>query len=553
MARTLPTLLHLSRRELRLGSGLVMFSYIVMHFSGHAAGLWSLAAAERVLALCVRLWHGLPGSVLLYGAVGVHLALALWAVYERRTLRMPPAQLLRIAMGFAIPVLLIGHVTATRVAAEVHGLAPTYTRIVWALWVSDGEGRQLAMQVPGWVHGCLGLQFAFGRRPLWQRLQPALLGAALLLPVVAGLGFLAMGRELAALATAGGWQGAAVAATPAQMAALGRLRDSVLAGYFVIVGAAFAARALRAWIERQRRTLVSIGFPQRVVQVPRGWTVLEASRAFGIAHLSMCGGQARCSTCRVRVVAGAAQLPEARPHERHTLQRIQAPDDVRLACQLRPTAAVQVEPLLDPHTAQVCDNEVGAGVAEREVALLFVKLVAWRSTTNQLRSPHDVVFALNRWLAVVGDAVTAAGGRHGRYDNEGAGATFEGSDRHAPVRQALEAARAVAAALDQLNAVHQGEVGLVADFVIAVHAGPAVLGPVGYGRDRTQQPVGETVRAARALRDAAAAQGLRFAVSRAAAERAGWATEALAWQGGEEGVPQGVLLESLPAGQGSVP
>ena len=38
----------------------------------------------------------------------------LLAVYERRTLRMPPTHAVRIAMGFAMPVMLIGHVVATR-------------------------------------------------------------------------------------------------------------------------------------------------------------------------------------------------------------------------------------------------------------------------------------------------------------------------------------------------------------------------------------------------------------------------------------------------------
>ena len=65
--------------------------------------------------------------------------------------------------------------------------------------VGDGrQGRQLALLVPGWLHGCLGIHLAFAQRPLYRRLRWALLAAAVLLPVLGGLGFLAMGNELAA-------------------------------------------------------------------------------------------------------------------------------------------------------------------------------------------------------------------------------------------------------------------------------------------------------------------------------------------------------------------
>src|SRR2546425_4382266 len=43
----------------------------------------------------------------------------------------------------------------------------------------------------------------------------------------------------------------------------------------------------------------------------------EASRLAGILHASVCGGRGRCSTCRVRVVRGLADLPLARSEE-HT-------------------------------------------------------------------------------------------------------------------------------------------------------------------------------------------------------------------------------------------
>jgi adenylate cyclase len=95
-------------RDLRFASGLVLFAYITAHLSNHAMGLVSLDAAETGLRLSTAMWHSLPGTILLYSAVALHFFLALRSIYERRTFRLPPLELLRIALGFWMPVLLLG-------------------------------------------------------------------------------------------------------------------------------------------------------------------------------------------------------------------------------------------------------------------------------------------------------------------------------------------------------------------------------------------------------------------------------------------------------------
>ena len=108
----------LLRRNLRMASGLVLFVYIGAHLFNHALGLISLHAAETGMELAVEVWYSPVGTLLLYGAAATHFFMALWAVYERRTFRLPPAELLRIALGFTLPILLIGHAASTRLAYE---------------------------------------------------------------------------------------------------------------------------------------------------------------------------------------------------------------------------------------------------------------------------------------------------------------------------------------------------------------------------------------------------------------------------------------------------
>lgn len=330
----------------------MLFAYLTAHLINHTLGLVSVDVAEAGLRVAVAFWHSFPGTALLYSAAAVHLALAMVAVYERRTLRMPAAEAVRIAFGFGIPLLLIGHLTSTRFAFELYGLHSDYARIVWALWTSDGEGRQLALLAPGWVHGCLGVNFAFGRRALYRQVRPLLFGVALLLPVLAALGFLTMGRELAALGADRAWLDARVQLVNAdQQSRLASIREGLLAAYFCAIGLVLAARWLRSLLERSGEALITISYPRRAVQVPRGWTVLEVSRHFGIPHRATCGGRARCSTCRVRVVDGASHCPRPGPDERRTLERVRASPDVRLACQLRPDADIAVVPLFNAQSA----------------------------------------------------------------------------------------------------------------------------------------------------------------------------------------------------------
>ena len=142
-----------TRRDLRLASGIVLFTYVTLHLTCHALGLVSLDVAESALRVTVLLWHSAPGTVLLYGAAATHISLALLAVYDRRTLRMPPLQALRIVLGVTMPLALIGHFIATRYAFERFELPAEYSRVVSGIWANGTSGLALGLLAPGWIHG----------------------------------------------------------------------------------------------------------------------------------------------------------------------------------------------------------------------------------------------------------------------------------------------------------------------------------------------------------------------------------------------------------------
>jgi len=472
MVIALPT-----RRDLRLGSGLILFVYVASHLANHALGLFSLATAEHGLNFAVRVWHSIPGTLLLYGAAATHVALALNALYRRRTLRMPPLEVLRIALGLGIPILLIGHAVSTRLAWEAYKMSPEYSRVVWALWSSDNEGRQLALLVPGWLHGCLGVNFAFSRRAWYQRARPVLFAVALLLPVLGGLGFLAMGKELSADVANRAFLDSNAAVDAATRVTLLRIRDTLLALWFALIGAIFIAREIRAAIERHRNAVVTITYPQRAARVPAGWTVLEASRSHHIPHMSMCGGQARCSTCRVQVTAGDDYCPPPEAPEQATLARVAAAPGVRLACQLRPTGDISVVPLLAAAGSALASDR-SSSVQERELAVVDVE---WCNRARFARGhlPQDVVYLSGLFGETVGGAVQATGGTVSAMSVDNVMAVFGLRDNLADAcRQAIEAAISIDRALADLRQRYAAEFGVPAEFAVVVHAGHGAVASV---------------------------------------------------------------------------
>lgn len=495
-----------------MASGLILFLYIGAHLINHALGLVSLGAAEAGMSIAVEVWYSVPGTILLYGAFVIHFMMALFAVYERRTFRLPPLELLRIALGFTMPILLIGHAASTRLAYELFGLSSDYTRVVANIWASGSQGWQLGLMAPGWLHGCLGLHFAFNRRWWYRQTRFVLFSAALLLPVLSALGFIAMGRELATSPEA-----AAAALeflnpnNAAQRLAIAQWKDSVLNWYFSIIGAAFIAREIRNLLERRGKRLVSIGYPGRIVRVPRGWSVLEASRSFHLPHAAMCGGRARCSTCRVRVTAGDQNLPVPANDEQATLERIGATPDVRLACQLRPEGDISVVPLVQ--TARpIYRAATPQRGGERELVVLFCDFRN-RADLAHDHLPQDVLYVLTLLIEGVGNAVRASGGALGTVGLDSICALFGHEGGTNPAQGALRAAGAIEGVIADLN----NRLGRQGDskirIAVSIHAGHAAVAEVGPSDAPTLMAMGEAVDVANELRKAAAKAGKTFAIS----------------------------------------
>ncbi|MDR0225557.1 MAG: adenylate/guanylate cyclase domain-containing protein [Burkholderiaceae bacterium] len=499
-------------RSLHWSSGLVLWLYAALHLGNHALGLVSLQVAESARAVIHGLWRSAPGTVLLYGALALHMAMALHALWQRRSLRMPPLEGLRLALGLCLPLLLALHVPATRLAQELWSVEPSYDRIVRSFWNPSSMAAQLLLLCAAWAHGCMGLHLALRARPAWRRWQPLLLTGAVLLPVLAALGILSMVREIQAADLP-----APPVPSPEAAQWLRGLTADLREGWLALLAIPLVGRGLWRMLRARGGARVQLHYPGRTVQVPRGLSVLEASREHGIAHLSLCGGKARCSTCRVRVSGPPAHLPRSRRAERLTLERVGAPDDVRLACQLRPTGDIQVVPLFSAAASQ---RPARRG-EEREVAILFVDLRRWSGLAER-QWPVDLSWVLDQYFELVGQAVRDSGGLANQFIGDSVMAIFGlDQDLDTACRQAVHASALIDRRMQDWSSGFEAQFGQPLDFGMGLHAGRAAVGRVGFEQTTSFTAVGEVVNTASRLQEHTKRAEARLVLSQEVARRAG--------------------------------
>lgn len=511
-----------ARKKAHLVSGAVLGTFILCHFSNHSLGLISIDAMEAGRRTFNLLWHSVPGTILLYGALLLHFLMALDSLYRRQTLRMPAREAFKIVFGLSLPFVLMAHVVATRVEPIFSGIETTYPEILRTLWSSSiNTTRQTAALLLAWGHGCLGAWFWMRGRAWFPRYEILLYTIALLVPIFALLGFVNGARSLERVYAEHGGYGdtAYVSQKPRVDAALmENIRLALYGSFGGLIAGTFALRAL------PKRGRIRVRYPDgRVAAVSLGFSVLEASRAAGIPHVSICGGRGRCSTCRVRVIQGLEGQPEPEAAERATLIRIGAPDNVRLACQFRPVHSVTVVPILDTDSLGIKKQLVqqdGEG-RERRIAVLFCDLRDFTRIAEH-KLPYDTVFLLNRYFEMVGEAVESSGGVIDKFIGDGALAIFGlKTPFQEACLQSLAAAVRLSRGIQTLNQTFNGELEQPLRLAIGLHAGPAIVGEMGYGRATALTAVGDTINTASRLEGLAKEHDAELAVSVELVRRAG--------------------------------
>ncbi|MCA6119110.1 adenylate/guanylate cyclase domain-containing protein [Bradyrhizobium sp. WSM 1738] len=524
----------ISLRQVRLVSGVILFAYLVSHFLNHALGNISLEALASGVYFHTAFWQFLPVTILFYAACLVHTALGIWALYERRQFRWKAIEPLQLALGLSIPMLIIAHVIGVRLGQTLYGHEKLYPQILFLYWIWQPWRiwMMLAVMTIAWVHGCIGLYLWLRMRAFFKRAAPFLLAAAVLIPTLAMLGFYQSGRMVIDL-DSDEWraetQTVRQIGTREEAQTLERITNYFLFGYFGLIGIALLARGARA-INERRRGMINLSYGNgRTVRVPRGLSVLEASLRNNVPHASVCGGRARCSTCRIRIIGDCSDLPKPSQREAFVLGRVGTSDpSIRLACQLRPPTDLSFFQLFLPHTsADGHDSHPTRVGQERYLVSLFVDM---RGSTQlaEKRLPFDTVFIVNRFLGAVSQAVLESGGMPNQFVGDGMLALFGlSTSRREACRQAMRAAARIAFNVDALNKFLEHDLREPIRFGIGINGGEVIVGDIGYRDHMVFTALGDPVNVAARLQDMTKSLACELVVSDEVRATAGIAEDAL--------------------------
>jgi adenylate cyclase len=508
-------------QRLRLVTGLVLFAFLLTHLGNHALGLISLEAMQQARAWRIAMTRSELGEFVLVVSALIHLSLGVHKFLERRTLRISYLELVQLAFGLLIPLLLMRHILGTHGVNDFFGVDDDYRYALWVMWPAQGIWQAVLITL-AWTHGCIGIFQWLRLKPWFVKVRTPLIAFAVLLPVLSYVGFVMAARVLQAETEFN------YPLTDEQYAYITYAMDMALYGYLAFLGLLVAARIGRAIYERfqPRVEIAYAGGPR--VRVPVGFTILEVSRMHGIPHASICGGRSRCSTCRVRVLSGGDHLPEPNPSERRVLERIGAAGNVRLACQTRPTGDLEIATLLPVRRTEFLDaalfDKYYWGV-EEEVTILFCDLRGFTAISEN-RLPFDIVFMLNQYLSRMSEAIEDAGGYVDKFIGDGIMAIF-GIGR--PVREgacdALAAVKAMGGVLEGLNMSLRADLPKPLDVALGLNTGPVILGRIGSAdREHAARHItalGDTVNTASRIESACREFGVQLLISARTLEAAG--------------------------------
>ena len=255
-------------------------------------------------------------------------------------------------------------------------------------------------------------------------------------------------------------------------------------------------------------------------------SLLQISLAHEIAHIHACGGNARCSTCRVMVLDHAENVLPRNQAEQDLARKRGFEPNIRLACQMRLCGDVTLRRLvLDDADADLILAQTGVTTGrEAKVAVLFTDLRNFTPLTEKTL-PYDVVHVLNRYFMTCGEAVVNHGGHIDKYIGDAVMALFGIHGEPAEVA----CGKAVRAALEMIDGMARMNDWMVRSFGhetgvrmgIGIHYGDVILGEFGHPQKVQFTAIGDVVNIASRLESTTKYAGVEMIISEEVMEHVG--------------------------------
>ncbi|MBW1868686.1 MAG: adenylate/guanylate cyclase domain-containing protein [Deltaproteobacteria bacterium] len=227
-------------------------------------------------------------------------------------------------------------------------------------------------------------------------------------------------------------------------------------------------------------------------------TILEAMLKAKINHTHVCGGNARCSTCRVYIMDGLSNCQPRNKKEKQLADKLGFPQNIRLACQTKISGNISIR--------------------RKDLAILFTDIENYTEFAEALPA-YDVVHVLNRYYQTMNEIIIQHKGVISDVAGDGILALFGAiGDSKNPVLDAINAVRAMNAALTQFN----GYLNQMYDWSFGIRAGinfgKVIVGNFDTGMMSKISAIGDAVNLASRIETANKDFGTKLLISQRANE-----------------------------------
>jgi len=226
---------------------------------------------------------------------------------------------------------------------------------------------------------------------------------------------------------------------------------------------------------------------EKTFEITADQSILQASVAAGIPHFHVCGGRAKCSTCRVIVHQGSENLSRRTKAEMKLKKRMNFDANIRLACQAKVLRGkVKVQRIIKDETdlnIYIYSDDSNAMQSigdERELALFFLDI---RNFTPFIEKhlPFDVIHIIRRLMMLFSNVINKNNGKLIEYAGDGLYAAF-GFEKEIDeaVKSAVNAGKEIFNELKKLNENYISKY-FEEDIKIGIglHAGKVIIGDKG--------------------------------------------------------------------------
>lgn len=251
-------------------------------------------------------------------------------------------------------------------------------------------------------------------------------------------------------------------------------------------------------------------------------TILDAILKAQINHIHVCGGKARCTTCRVYVLDGLSNCMPRNEQEKLLAEQMKFPQDIRIACQTKISGNITVRrPVVDDLDKEIILKQFGdvSGTKlgqEKDIAILFTDIENYTQFAEALPA-YDVVHVLNRYYQKMNEIIIHHKGIISDVAGDGILALFGVmEDSENSVLDAINAVRAMNAALIQfngyLNKMYDRSFGIRA----GINFGKVIVGNFDTGMMSKISAIGDAVNLASRIETANKDFGTKLLISQSA-------------------------------------